>query len=1005
MIFRRIDPRISQGIPDLEIARRRFLEFWENLNTKQRNRLANSHFLPGALFHSISLSPFIYQTLIRHPDFIVKLDDPYLRELPSRHALAISLGKRMVPDMSREDFSRLIRVFRLYHTVRIALRELSGIGTVKDTMKEMSNLADVVVGASLKYAWDLLIRQYGPPTLTKNGRKIRSHFSVIDLGKLGGDELNFSSDIDILYIYDSEKGETLPPPSRSPLPNAEFYKRLSETLTRLVSEKTDYGFGFRVDLGLRPDGQYGDIANSIRSMEIYYESWGKLWERAVWIKARHGAGHDPLSQTLLEILHPFIYRRYLDFTAIEEIREMKQKMDQENRLKRKGEDDIKLGRGGIREIEFFAQAMQLIHGGKIPRLQCRNTLKTLQILEDTGLVPAGDVRALSDAYLFLRRLEHRIQLIHQRQTQQLPASEEEQERIARSLGFDEKSGPALSKLKTVLDKHRDAVHQIYENLFFTPSRDTLSGVTQEIQSLFTGDVPLEIAYSWLSENGFESPEKAYEIIRRLKEGPRTAHYIPKTLNLLNRLLPSLLQAIISSPDPDMALGYLLTFVEKIGARGTFYALLLENPPVLKLLAKTFGSSRFLSNHLIQHPELLDELLYPSHFDPYKTRERMEETLREQLADLSGDLEDQMSHLRRFKHAEVLRVGINDIYGEMDIAEVTRQLSEIAEVCLIAAYRVALETQKKRYGLSPGWDPPFVILGMGKLGGRELNYSSDLDLIFLFDASNHAGLPGSIDPNEFYGRLSQRFITVMTSPTVEGTLYEIDTRLRPSGTFGPIVTSLESFRDYHARSARFWERQALIKARPIAGHPALFNPVSQAINEIVYQNPLTEKDREALLQIRSQMEREIAKESPRRKHIKSGRGGLVDIEFLVQYYQMQEGKRYPSVRASNTLEVLEALKNVGILPPLIASDLREIYLFLRRLENRIQILENRSSPFFNPESREVMVLARRMGYRKKGGRSASERLIQDYLAKTKRVREVFTQMIGTVTEQKEATREE
>ena len=980
------------NIPDVDIARQRFLELWESCDAKTRKEIANARILPMPLFHALSLSPFIHQSLMRHPWFLNHLTDKYLHKPAAKKAFAISLGKQVASSESEETFSRILRTFRLYHTIRIAMRELGDIGTVQDTMLEMSNLADAVAGASLKFAWKTLSCKYGIPVFKKRGRHVRSHFSVIDLGKLGGEELNFSSDIDILYIFDNEKGETRSG-TGTPLPNAEFYRRLAEMLTRLVSEKTQFGFGFRVDLGLRPDGQYGDIANSLRSMEIYYESWGKLWERAVWIKARHGAGYAPLSQTLLNTLRPFVYRKYLDFTAIEEIREMKLKIEQENRLRRKGGDDIKLGWGGIREIEFFVQALQLIHGGKTPFLQCRKTLESLQRLGKMNLIPEEDIQVLSDAYLFFRRLEHRIQLIHQRQTQQLPTVKDEQMRIARSLGFSGSNEQSLSQLIETLNRHRERVHRIYENLFFTPSQETISGVSQEIQAIFTGDIPSEVAIAWLDENGFREPERAYEIIQRLKKGPPTAHYVSRTLNLLNRLIPSLLQAVTSSPDPDMALGYLLSFVEKVGARKTFYALLLENPPILKLLAKVFGSSRFLSNHLIQHPELLDELLHPSHSDIIRTKEQMVKSLYTFLNKDEEDLESLMDHLRRFKHAEILRIGINDIYGDMEITEVTRQLSEVAEICLSTAYEIALNVQKKRYSLPHVWSPPFVILGMGKLGGRELNYSSDLDLIFLYDAANHGRLPDQIDPHEFYSKLAQRFITIMTAPTVEGTLYEIDTRLRPSGTFGPIVTSLASFKEYHARYAWFWERQALVKARPIAGDPGIYTPVSEILVGIIYRKPITEKDRRALLDLREQMEREIAKESSRRKHIKCGHGGLVDIEFIVQYYQMREGRKFLSLRHTNTLMALREMKRLGIFPSSTVQDLKKGYLFLRRLENRIQILENRSSPFFDPGSGELKVLARRMGYRKKNGISAPERLYQDYQALTEKVRALFKQLIG------------
>lgn len=984
------------NIPDVDIARQRFSELWETLDTSAKRQFSNSFILPESLLHALSLSPFIHQTLMRHPSFIHQLSDRYLTSIPSKRSLAISLGRALSSKKTKEDFSAYIRTFRLYHTLRIALRELGGLGSVRDTMKEMSNLADAVVAACLRYAWQVLSASYGHPGVSRQGRRrVRSYFSVIDLGKLGGEELNFSSDIDIVYVFDSEKGETRGGTSGTPLPNAEFYRRLSELLTRLISEKTPYGFGFRVDLGLRPDGQYGDIASSLRTMEIYYESWGKLWERAVWIKARHGAGHPPLSQSLLSILHSFVYRKYLDFTAIEEIRETKQKMDQENRLRRKGQDDIKLGRGGIREIEFFIQAMQLIYGGKVPKLQCRNTLDALKRLGNAHLISPNEVETLTKAYLFLRRLEHRIQLVHQRQTQCLPAQEEEQYRIACSLGFTGEGMNPLSGLKSSLEEYREKAHSIYEDLFYIPSKSTASGVSRDIQAIFTENIPLEIVREWLAENGFQSPERALNIIKRLREGPPAAHYVPKTLNLLNRLLPSLIQAVVTSPDPDMALGYLLSFVEKVGARGTFYALLLENPPVLKLLTKVFGSSRFLSANLVSHPELLDELIHPSKFEISKTKKQMTGELLTMLKDVPDDLESKMDCLRRYKHTQLLRIGIHDIYSDMDIVEVTAQLSQVAEVCLKSAYRIALKTQLNRYSLLNNLNPPFVILGMGKLGGMELNYSSDLDLIFLFDDSAHSGLPESVDPNEFYSKLAQRFITVMSSQTIEGNLYEIDTRLRPSGTFGPIVTSIRSFKKYHSHSAWFWERQALIKARPIAGNQEIFPLVNRALEEIVYGKPLTEKEKKEILEIRLQMEKEIAKESPRRAHIKCGHGGLIDIEFLIQYYQLRNGLEFPEVRKPNTLSALKALERMGALPYKTATVLREGYLFLRKLENRLQILENRSSPVFNPHGPKMALLARRMGYRVKKGQPASESLYEDYRQTTRKIRGYFLRHVGTL----------
>jgi len=979
------------NIPDSDLARQRWRELREALGPKAITALSRSGPLKHSLSHALSLSPFIFHTLLNRPQFAALLSNQTLTTRPAKQVLASSLTVRVAECTETEDFSRCIRDFRLFHTLRIALRELEGLARVQDTMLEMSNLADVVMDTCLSRAFSLLTAQYGRPMFTHRGRKVLSRFAVLALGKLGGRELNFSSDIDIIYLYDTEKGETGNGDSAG-LTNGEFYRRLSELLTRLVAEKTEHGFGFRVDLGLRPDGQYGDIANSLRSLEIYYESWGKLWERAVLIKARTCAGHRKLGDALMKTLRPFIFRRYLDFTAIEEISLMKQRIDRSQRARRKEDDDIKLGKGGIREIEFFVQALQLIHGGKFPVLQCRSTLSALSRLGKAAIIPPEDVKILREAYLFLRRLEHRIQLVHQRQTQRLPAAADEKDRIARSLGFSGKNEVPVKLLAQTLERHREQVHRLYNRLFYTPSKGTTSGVSQEIHTIFEGNVPADIAASWLQENGFKRPGRALTIINRLRNGPPSAHYVPKALSLLNRLSPPLLQAIISSPDPDMALAYFQKFTEKVGARATFYALLLENSAVLTLLAKVFGSSKFLSQHLILHPELLDELLNPSQFDRAKSLQRLRNDLSELLQAAPDDLETQMDILRRFKHAELLRIGMNDIYGGLKISEVTDQLSLVARVCLESAYQIASTVQKRRYNLPDIWQAPFIILGMGKLGGGELNYSSDLDLIFLFDASENGSLPRKIAPDEFYAKLAQRLLSVMSSRTTEGVLYEIDARLRPSGTFGPLVASFSAFQLYHAQSARFWERQALVKAAPVAGLRRLFPEITKLIADIVYSRSVADKERKEFLEIREKMAIEIARETPDRYHIKCGRGGLVDIEFLTQYYQLQFGKASPDLRTPNTLQAMRALKNGGFLSDETVRVLEETFLFLRKLENRIQILENRSSPFFNPHTEAFSLLARRMDYKKKENRTAAEALFDDYLTATSRVREFFNQAL-------------
>ncbi len=726
------------------------------------------------------------------------------------------------------------------------------------------------------------------------------------MGKLGGRELNFSSDIDLIYFYSSEKGETAGVPDplgerRNRLHLHQYFCKLGEMITRAISQATEDGFVFRVDLRLRPEGNSGDLATSLRSAEVYYESWGQSWERAAMLKARPVAGSLALGERLLKDLEPFIYRRYLDYAMIEDIKQMKQKIDRSLSREREGELNLKLGRGGIREIEFFIQALQLIYAGKNPVLRERNSLCALEILQEQGLIKADDYVIMREAYTFLRTVEHRIQVVQERQTHNLPVRAEETAALARRCGYAGES--AFSK---VLEDYRRAVEGIYRELFHTSEEEIRQEVRPEVAFLFDPAADPDLVKDILEEKGFKNLDAACEILTTLRDGPPRAHLSQQARRHLERIAPLLLQEVIDSPEPDMALINLDRFLTMLRARATFFALLAENREIIRLLVTLFGTSQFLSRIFIQHPEILDSLVSRTYAVTIKEQASMEKELAE-LLDQAADYEEKLDVLRRYRNEEFLRIALNDLHGHTAQAEGTAQLSCLARTCLKMALEIAREELVPRFGLPFCRDAEgveheagFAILGMGKLGGMEINYHSDLDIIFIYQgegetrpvAGSEAERFRPLSNPEYFARLAQRVISVLTLVTREGYVYQIDTRLRPSGNQGPLVTSLDAFERYHRQSAQLWERQALTKARVVAGPQALARQITELIRQIVYESPLPPGLREEIHRLRARMETEIARESAEHFNIKTGRGGMVDVEFLVQYLQLRHGAEYP-----------------------------------------------------------------------------------------------------------------
>ncbi|HEX9873792.1 MAG TPA: bifunctional [glutamate--ammonia ligase]-adenylyl-L-tyrosine phosphorylase/[glutamate--ammonia-ligase] adenylyltransferase [Deferrimonas sp.] len=901
-----------------------------------------------------------------------------------------------------------VRLYKSREILRIGSRDLCRLADLVEVTAELSALAAATLQRAFEISETLLRAEYGTPRLhTADGALgAEPEFTILGMGKFGGRELNFSSDIDLIYFYSSEKGETegLADPVRG-RKNAihlhQYFCKLGELITKALGQVTEDGFVFRVDLRLRPEGNSGDMANSLRSGEVYYESWGQSWERAAMIKARPVAGSIPLGERLLKNLEPFVYRKFLDYAMVEDIKVMKQKIDRSLTRDREGELNLKLGRGGIREIEFFIQALQLIYAGKNPRLRVKNSLKALDALLSEGHIKTEDHRTLRDAYIFLRTVEHRIQVVQERQTHNLPTHPGELRALARRSGFAE--APLFHK---ALQDHRDRVEAIYRDLFYTAEEEIREEVRPEISFLFDPAANSDLVKDILEEKGFKDPDGAFESLLVLRDGPPHSRLTERARRHLERIAPLLLQEVVDSPEPDMALRNLERFLGVLRARATFYALLAENREIIKLLITLFGTSQFLSRIFIQHPEILDALVSRSYAVAYKEKETLERELRAFLGE-AADYEEKLDVLRRFRNEEFLRIALNDIHGHTPQGAGTAQLSCLADVCLQSAVEIARDELLPRFGFPCCRDDAggeheaaFAIVGMGKLGGMELNYHSDLDIIFIYEGDGETRQAAGTDSGrfrgqsnqEYFSRLAQRIISVLTLVTREGTVYQIDTRLRPSGNQGPLVTTLSAYERYHESSAQAWERQALTKARVVTGPEPLGRRIETLTQKIVYERPVPDNLREEIFRLRSRMETEIAREGGDHFNIKTGRGGMVDVEFLAQFLQLKYGGDRPALHQTNTLHTLQALEEEGLLSPADHTALVVGYKFLRRLENRLRLVHDQSINDLSGERGYLVKLAKRLGYPDRP-RRPDEVLMEDYRRVTEKIRAVFDLFLG------------
>ena len=818
-----------------------------------------------------------------------------------------------------------LRVWRRAELVRIGWRDLAGWATLEEVVETLSTVADHAVSVALACAHYQVAQRHGEPIGSISGKPVR--LVVLALGKLGGRELNFSSDIDLVLTY-AEAGNTQ---SEKPISNHEFFIKVGQHLVSLLETFTEEGFVFRIDLRLRPNGASGPLALSFDAMDHYYTTHGRDWERYALIKTRAlnlPGGHSDL---LLEILRPFIYRKYLDFGAFDAIRDMKRMIEKalhtDDRL-----DDLKLGRGGIREIEFIVQSYQLIRGGREPQLQTYRLWQAMQALVELGIMEKPDAEALHLAYGFLRRTEHRLQMIDDQQTHQLPKDDLHRLRVASAMGY-----PDWTRFHTQLCTHTEAVHECFQKVF-APEPDA-DNETAELADLWLGHLERPSAERLLQRVGYMEPRRLLNLCQNLRGSAFYTAFSTSGRTRMDRLMPLAIQACAQQSDQLTAFARLVGVIESIGRRAAYLSLLSENALALSQLVNLISQSSWIAHWSGRHPVMLDELLNPIGQEISHDRATLATELRRRMETApANDLERAMDLLREFRHAQTLHIAAADSADLLSFESVSTALSSLAEATLEESMNVARHSLGRKVNLD---SVDLGVIAYGKLGSQELGYNSDLDIVFLYqsDATNSAGTDTT--PHHC-GRVIQRLIHILTTRTAAGNLYQTDLQLRPSGRAGTVVSSLSAFESYQMAHAWTWEHQALVRARLVVGSPALRKAFEQVRRRILCQPRNPTELRDAVVSMRERIIRTRSTSTDDAFDFKLGRGGLVDIEFIVQFLMLRWAGEYPQlINSRRTQTILHMLITHHLLDPTLGATLSDIVERYLQMDNRFKLQEKLS----------------------------------------------------------------
>ena len=868
-----------------------------------RNGMAAAADLPRDLAAAFQFSRYAERLRSAEPglvgDVLAAIEHPWRWHERAQHGLADAPHAEALASGLR-DLRR--RVF-----LTVLLRDLSRRADLAEVCSTVTRLAEIAVAAAASAHARWLADIHGDPVASDSGAVQR--LIVVAMGKLGGSELNVSSDIDLVFVY-PEDGVTNGP---RPVSNQEFFDRLGRRIIAALGATTPQGYVFRVDMRLRPHGESGALSSSFAALEHYLLTQGRTWERYAWLKARPLTGDR--GDDLVRLITPFVFRKYLDYDAYAGLRDVhRQIREQGRRLDYAA--NLKLGPGGIREIEFIVQALQLVRGGRESALRQRETLAALGLLGDRGLLPAAAVAEIEKAYVFLRNTEHRLQYRDDAQTQDVPADALEREALALASGFDDAAAfdAALERQRATVERHFDALFSEAD----IEAEDSLSAV-------WLDPAPGDGRTAALATVGYSDPEAVIASLARLRASARYLQLPPLSRQRFDALVPQLLRAAATSNEPRSVLERLLALLEAISGRSAYLALLFEHPPVLPRLAELMGASAWAAEHLTRHPILLDELLDSRTLFAEPDWNAWRSELATPLSAHDGDVERQMDDLRHFQHAQSFRLLAQDLTGRLTVERLADHLSALADVVLEATLSCCW-TQMQGPKAPP---PKFAIIGYGKLGGKELGYASDLDLVFLYDDEDEVA-------SQRYARLATRMNTWLTCITPAGRLYDTDLRLRPDGVSGLMVSSLAGFRAYQLEHAWTWEHQALTRARFVAGERSI-GAAFEALREAILR---LARDPAKLRADVVSMRRRMHLGHPNRTaqfDLKHDPGGMVDVEFSVQYLVLAFGHAHPALaRNAGNIALLSMCAELGLLERSVASAAADAYRAYRRLQHQLRL---------------------------------------------------------------------
>lgn len=877
-----------------------------------------------SLKYVLGLSQFVAENFQR--DTQLCTDFPSMLQCSSRSdSYRQRLAEMLATCDSEMSGHRILRQFRNREMTYIAWRDFTSSWRLEESLAHLSELAEAMIFETYQWQYDLCCQEWGTPC-DESG--VAQPMLIIGMGKLGGGELNFSSDIDLIFTY-PENGETQG--ARRSIANAQFFTRLGQRIIKALDQQTFDGFCYRVDMRLRPFGESGPLVMSYAALEDYYQEQGRDWERYAMIKARvMGSEMYPQYQELRQMLRPFVFRRYIDFSAIQSLRRMKSMISSE--VRRRGlSNNIKLGAGGIREIEFIAQVFQLVRGGREPSLRGRGLLETLTAVQELGLLEAHEVEDLRSAYLYLRRLENLLQAMEDKQTQTLPEKEIDQLKLAVAMqhaGWDE--------LMEQTQRHMQSVHSVFENLIGGEEEETLS-VDKHFHELWDmAHKPDVIEHILVNDVAVAEPSEMASTIIQFKADLAKKTLGPRGREVLNRLMPKIFQAIYHHKDAQFGLPRVLHLLHKIVTRTTYLELLDEHPAALTQLVRLCTASPMISEQLGRYPILLDELIDPQQlYNPiplsaYKTE------LRDFLARIpEDDMEQQLEGLRQFKQICILRIAAADIAEVLPVMKVSDHLTYLAEAIVEAGVNQAWLQVVAKFGepthLKDREGKGFGVVGYGKVGGWELGYNSDLDMVFMHDCPVNVYTDGKkeIDGRQFYLRLAQRIIHIFSIRTASGILYEVDMRLRPSGASGLLVSPTDAFEEYQLKDAWTWEHQALVRARMIYGDDALQEAFVRTRHKVLCLERNEADLKKSVSEMRVKMRDHLGGKKSGRFMLKQDPGGITDVEFLAQYLVLRFSHEKPKLtRWCDNVRVFESMLQQGIMSEEQAQALTHAYTRIR-----------------------------------------------------------------------------